>query len=275
MQICPKATRHIILVLLGLLAGMAGPAHAETLPNLTKVIEHLAPPPSRQALDRIPDLPRRMLALRSYLRSGSRLPENWSWDETQIAAFQETPAHKALMAEIEAIGAHFAAANPGFGLYVNPKVRSLDVQIDAWNANSTVGKSASELMEDFLLAFGKDGAYPPAIETEAFSAWLRRSMPKTRSPLAAPGISAHGRASAIDFQVAQEGRVIAPADTSKIDSLWKKDGWDEKLKESISAAGPSFTGPLTSPSEPWHYDYRPAGGLPELKPAEPGPAVSD
>ena len=248
---------------------------AESFPSLTKAIEALAPPPSRRALDRIPNMGRKLLALRSYLRSASRIEDIWSWDEKQITAFEETPQRKALMEEIEAIGAHFAAANPGFGLYVNPHIRSLDDQIAAWNGNTTVGRAANQLYENFLVVFSKDGTFPQTIDADAFSGWLRRFMPRTPAPLAAPGLSAHGRASAIDFQIAQDGRVIAPADTSKIEDVWKKDGWDEKLKVSIEAAGPSFAGPLASPYEPWHYDYRPATGMPDLKPADPGPAVAE
>jgi hypothetical protein len=37
----------------------------------------------------------------------------------------------------------------------------------------------------------------------------------------------------------------------------REGGWDQKLKASVEAAGPSFTGPMTNPDKPWHYDYAP------------------
>jgi hypothetical protein len=55
----------------------------------------------------------------------------------------------------------------------------------------------------------------------------------------------------------KDGVIIAGADTAKIETVWRAEKWDEKLKDSIDAASPSFHGPLTSPDEPWHYDFKP------------------
>ena len=67
----------------------------------------------------------------------------------------------------------------------------------------------------------------------------------------------HGRAHAIDFQILRDGKIIGGADNTKIETFWRAEKWDQKLKASIDAAGPSFNGPLTSPDEPWHYNYEP------------------
>ena len=50
--------------------------------------------------------------------------------------------------------------------------------------------------------------------------------------------------------------MIASADSRQIETIWKKDGWAEKLKASMDSAGSAFHGPLANPDEPWHYDYR-------------------
>lgn len=245
-----------VLLTAGLMA-VAGRAaiSGETLP-VAKAIIQLAPYPSKDTLEKIDETGRRMLALRSYLRAGSSLADRWSWTKEQITAFEGTPEQKALLAAVEAVGAHFAAANPGFGLYVNIKVRSLDDQIAAWNNNDSVGDAARELDNALVNRFGKEGVAPFTIDIEDFAEWLRRYQLRQRANLAAPGLSAHGRAQAIDFQIARDGRVIASADSRQIETVWKKDGWTEKLKASMDAAGPAFHGPLTNPDEPWHYDYR-------------------
>jgi hypothetical protein len=38
---------------------------------------------------------------------------------------------------------------------------------------------------------------------------------------------------------------------------WDSAGWTEKLQEAVRRASTKFAGPLASPREPWHYDYRP------------------
>ena len=93
--------------------------------------------------------------------------------------------------------------------------------------------------------------------SKAFWRWIKSFRPSRRARLAAPGLSRHGRARAIDFQIKKDGEIIAGTSAGDIETSWRAEGWDEKLKASIEAAGPSFRGPLTSPDEPWHYDYEP------------------
>ena len=48
-----------------------------------------------EALARIECTGRKLLALRSYLRSSAHLTERWSWTEAQIAAYQGSHEHQA------------------------------------------------------------------------------------------------------------------------------------------------------------------------------------
>mgnify|MGYP000867449004 CR=1 FL=1 len=228
---------------------------AEEPSALDQIIVALAPPPSNEALSQIPDQGRRLLALRSYLRYGPKIADRWSWTAAEVKAFEASPEFRALTAEIDAVKAHFKAANPGYEIYVHATVRSLDEQVAKWNANGSVGTGGAEILAAFTAKFPAAAA-DPATEKQV-AAWLRGFMPAKRANLAAPGLTLHGRASAIDFQVMKNGSIYAGADTGKVDGIWRAEGWDQKLKASITAAGPSFSGPLANPDEPWHYDYSP------------------
>ena len=68
-------------------------------------------------------------------------------------------------------------------------------------------------------------------------------------------MSLHGQARAIDFQVMKGGKVVAGAEMAAVDALWSKKGWARKLRQAVQET--HFKGPLQSPNEPWHYEYRP------------------
>jgi hypothetical protein len=224
---------------------------------LQQALATLVPEKAANALAKIPDSGRKLLAARSYLRSHASLDQRWSWSESQIAAYEGSKEQKDLLADIARIAEHFSTANPGYSLYANTQVRSLDKQLAAWNSNASVETAASNL----LLALENEAnisisAGNPKLP-EQLKAWLGAHAPKPSPNLAAPGLSAHGQMHAIDFQIAKAGALIAPADSSKVDSVWRSMGWDAKLKTSIAAVGLPFVGPLTSPDEPWHYSYTP------------------
>jgi hypothetical protein len=234
-----------------------GPVRAAENGQLNPALTALAPPPSGEALALIPDPGRQLLALRSYLRSGAKLSERWSWTAAEIKEFQGSPAQQALVAEIAAVNDHFKAANPGYELYVHGTVRTLDEQIAKWNANESVGVAANEILTAYEAAFGKVSLLPAGTDPKKLDSWLRGFSPSKRPNLAAPGLTLHGRSGAIDFQIMKEGRIYAGANVKEVESLWRAEGWDRKLKASMDAAGPSFSGPLEDPDEPWHYDYLP------------------
>jgi len=239
-----------------LVVGLAGKAVAASV-SLDAVLTTLAPPPSGEALSQIPDPGRKLLALRSYVRYGAKIANRWSWTKEQIKAFEGSPEQQALLAEIAAVNKHFRAANPGYELYVHGSVRSLDEQLASWNKNDSVRTGAEEILVAYKAAFGEDGLEPVKIDVKRLDAWLRDFKPSKRANIAAPGLTLHGRASAIDFQVMKDGRIYAGANSKEVESIWRAEGWDQKLKASMEAAGPSFTGPMTNPDEPWHYDYAP------------------
>ena len=236
---------------------MGLPAWASATAPLDALAAALAPPPSGEALSEIPDPGRKLLALRSYLRFGKGLAERWSWTEAEVKAFDGSPEQKALLAEIAAVKAQFKTANPGFEVYVHATTRSLDEQIAKWNANESVGVGGAEILNAFTAALGEAAAPMDEAYLKKAGTWLRGFQPAKRANLAAPGLTLHGRASAIDFQIMKDGKIYAGASEKQVESLWTAEGWDVKLKASIDAAGPSFLGPLANPHEPWHYDYVP------------------
>lgn len=235
----------------------SGPSRATDAATRDSMLTALAPPPSGDALAQIPDPGRKLLALRSYLRYGAKIAERWSWTDAEIKAFEGSPEQQALLAEIAAVNAHFTAANPGYEIYVHGTVRSLDEQIAKWNANESVGTVGKEILDAYTATFGDQSLQPAPLDAESLATWLRGYQPARRANLAAPGLTLHGRASAIDFQIMKDGKIYAGASVKQVEGVWRAEGWDRKLKASMDAAGPSFSGPLTNPDEPWHYDYSP------------------
>lgn len=241
------------VVLLGFTAALP----AASTENLQDVLAQTLPAKAAQALAAIPESGRKLLAARSYFRSHATLDVRWSWSEAQIKAYEGSAEQERLLADIARINEHFGGANPGYSLYTNTEVRSLEKQTEAWNENPSVGTAAAEL----LMAFESDAALDLRPDNPnryaQLKAWLSARTPQQGPNLAAPGLSAHGQMRAIDFQIVQGARIIAAADSAEVENIWRAQGWDAKLKASISAAGPAFEGPLTSPDEPWHYSYSP------------------
>jgi hypothetical protein len=205
------------------------------------------------ALDRIDGTGRRLLALRSYLRNQARLAERWSWTAQQIDAYAASEEHRALQREIDAVRTAFGAANPGFELWVNPQVRSLDIQIANWNRNESVAAAANA-----LLAVARElPAVPAGAASAALEGLLRSHVPSPTPTIAAPGLSPHGQMRAVDFQVHREGAVIAGPNTATIATDWDEAGWTARLEAAVRRGSARFVGPLQLPREPWHYTYVP------------------
>lgn len=220
-------------------------------------------PSVTDTLQRIVGADRRLLALRSYLRVGSTLPERWSWSQEQLAAYPSSAPAKAAAIAIDDVMAAFAAANPGFALEVNRQPRSLEIQIDHWNENSSVGRAAGALGTALERRFTATRTPPSADELRgALIGW----SPQGAVALAAPGLSAHGQGHAFDFQVVEHGRVIASTNVESARRQWDAPGWTQKLRAAVNTAGNHFVGPLQSPYEPWHYGYTSALTMSERKP---------
>jgi hypothetical protein len=255
-----RITPLILLVCAALLCGVfvaaPGTAGSADLLNvyLGATSERLAAP-MQGALRGIEDAPRQLLAVRSYLRSGPAAAARWSWSQQEIRAFSGSPQHRDLLAAVERVRGRFARRNPGYTLYANTEPRSLDVQIQRWNDNAGVERVARALHRDASaeLRAGDYPAAPSAASIERFASFLRDWRPPSAAPLAAPGLSKHGQLKAVDFQVMQNGRVVAAAEMASVRAVWEGQGWGRKLRAAVGDE--AFSGPLQSPNEPWHYEY--------------------
>jgi hypothetical protein len=238
----------------------AAPVRGE--PSLDAKIELYAslvaadlPAKAQDTLQKMDGVPRRLLASRSYLRAGDRIDTNWSWTSEQIEAFTHKREYRDLLKEVDAVRARFEEENPGYSLYANTQVRSLDTQLARWNANRYVARIAQSLQRAAKRELQKpeyDGQ-PDAEHVDRFAAFLRDWRPSPAAPLATPGLSLHGQLRAIDFQVVQSGKTVAPADIAVSQSIWEDLGWSTKLQNAM--ANTHFVGPLQTPHEPWHYEY--------------------
>ncbi|NJO13463.1 MAG: hypothetical protein HC872_08360 [Gammaproteobacteria bacterium] len=128
---------------------MCLPRSASASSNAVRVyLEALSstlPQPARATVAEISGVPRQALALRAYLRAGDQLTTRWSWTEQQTREFQASSGHRQLLASIAAVTQRFEADNPGFSLFANTQVRSLELQLQRWNENPRVAAVAGEL----------------------------------------------------------------------------------------------------------------------------------
>ena len=182
-------------------------------------------------------------------------------DQEQIEAFEGSPEQRDLQREIDRVRTAFVAANPGFDLYVNSQVRSLDLQIEHWNSNESVKAAADEILvaAQALIASPGFPADHPEQARQALETFLAGHRPVPTPTIAAPGLSLHGQMRAIDFQVHQGGRVIAGPSTAAIATDWTAAGWAARLDAAVREASNRFVGPQASPPAPWHYTYLPEG----------------
>lgn len=234
---------------------MARAAEEAALANHMSAIAASLSPNVRNTLAQIPELDRRLLALRAYVKAGSSLDSRWSWTADEIRQYEASAEHRRLVEELNRVRHEFERQNPGYTLYANTQVRSLDVQLERWRSNRGVAKTATNLQAAALATF-TDGTTPTPASIEKFKRFLIDWRPAPVAPLAAPGLSAHGRMRAVDFQIMRDGRIVAATEVGAVAREWAAPGWDRKLERAIKAASPRLHGPLKSPNEPWHYEYR-------------------
>lgn len=238
-------------------APAASEGAADKLDAYTRAAAQDLTPEQREALGRIPDAARRLLALRGYLRAGGDAMSRWAWSRERIESYEKSPEYAAALAEVDKVRREFEAASPGYTLRVNTKVRSLDEQLSKWNETESIERAGEELLarareEVAASSYGDDAK---ASDVRRFESFLRGASTQATPTLAVPGLSPHGQARAFDFQVMRGAQLIAGASSSE--ASWDKAGWTLKLQEAVGRASTKFTGPLASPREPWHYDYRP------------------
>jgi hypothetical protein len=213
-------------------------------------------PEQREALGRVEGEGRRLLALRGYLRAGGDAGERWAWSRERIESYEKSAEYAAALAEVEKVRGAFEAANPGYTLRVNTQVRSLDEQLSKWNEADSVARAGDELLartreEVGAASYGEGAA---AADVRRFESFLRGAGTRVTPTLAVPGLSPHGQARAFDFQVTRGAQLVAGPSGP---SVWDEAGWTARLQEAVGRASTKFSGPLASPREPWHYDYRP------------------
>jgi hypothetical protein len=233
-----------------------------SLAKLERYMEGVAAaldPRARGALTKLEGMGRRLLALRGYLRSEGALGAKWSWTAEEIKRFEGSAEYRGALSEVEKVRRKFAELNPGYELYVNTQVRTLEKQIRLWNETSSVQVAADQLrsMAQQELATPAYKEAPDAAGLNRFRQFLKSARPATTPTVATPGLSQHGQLRAFDFQVQKGSQLVAGTDSSTIASVWEGQGWTKKLKAAVVAASNKFKGPLVSPREPWHYDYVP------------------
>jgi hypothetical protein len=214
------------------------------------------PSQAQSALQSINGVSRRLLATRAYLRADKVLVARWSWTAEQIKEYENSAQYQALLDAIAAVNYRFAAQNPGYSVFANTQVRSLDLQIQRWNQNRGVGIAADGIHQAALAELrGNYPAVPDNDSTQRFVTFLRNLTSASPVPLAAPGLSLHGQSRVIDFQVRKDGKTVAGPEVASVADVWEKQGWARKLQRAVDPAQGVFAGPLKSPNEPWHYEY--------------------
>lgn len=211
----------------------------------------------------IPRLERKLLAARQYVRftdvKKQKIWENWAWSKEEIEAWYKSDAYKQASGLIDDIKSKFRATNSGYKLRVSKKVRSLERQLKYWHDSSQVLTLGMELKDKVSREIDKPGYAEVAgkEDAEKFRKYLAGVSLSSKLMIAVPGLSDHGHGNAYDFVVEETGgKTMAAASGAWISTWDGPHGWTKKLKDAIEAAGKGhFDGPLSSPYEPWHYEY--------------------
>lgn len=244
---CPRLSRDVL---------------RETEPLIKLFADRLserADPRARAVLRRISSTGRRLFALKYYLIHADQIDSLWTMSDSDIREFRGTLEYAETMAAVQRVVDSFAVQNPGYQLHVDPGHRPLGKQIANWNGVRSVSVGAAELMNcaggELLRPIYAAADTDPAL-LDSFELFLRNSPYESVEPtVALPGFSQHGQLRAFDFRVKRGSRLIAPATSSKIQSVWERDGWTDRLKRATVSASDRFAGPLDNPYEPWHYTW--------------------
>jgi hypothetical protein len=251
----PNWVRCSVCVLLYALAVHTAHARSTRVETYVDALTATLSTRERGVLEQIPELDRRLLAIRAYIRAGSNLNERWSWTREEIERYSASDEYQRLLTDLELVERAFEGANPGYTLYANREVRSLDTQIERWNSNRGVKQTAVNMYNVVAAKLEQLPKRPNAKALVAFRELLSNWRAAPVAPLAAPGLSLHGRMRAIDFQIMRNGRIVAATEVGAVARDWQANGWTLKLQRAVAVGGNRFKGPLASPNEPWHYEY--------------------
>lgn len=215
-------------------------------------------PRMRGALMQITELPRRVLALKYYLRRRD-MRSAWTWTPRQIMRYKRSLEYLRAVSEVEKVKAKFGELNPGYTLKVNTEVRSLTEQIRLWNQTPSIIATGKGILSSCLKVIS-DTTYseePDKSDISRFIKFLGSCKAPMIPTVAVPGFSQHGQLRAFDFVIWQGDKIVAGTDAGSVGAVWDRSGWTAKLQEAITQASDHFTGPLAAPREPWHYTYNP------------------
>ncbi len=232
---------------------------APRIQRYTDLLAERADGRARSVLRRIPSTGRRLFALKYYLIRSGEIDSLWTMSDADIREFKGTLEYAETMAGVQRVVDSFAVQNPGYQLHVDPGHRPLGKQIANWNGVRSVSVGASEIMNcaagELSRPIYADTGITEAL-LDSFELFLRASPYESVEPtVALPGFSQHGQLRAFDFRVKRGSQLIAPATSSKIQSVWERYGWTERLKRATVSASDRFAGPLENPYEPWHYTW--------------------
>ena len=222
-----------------------------------------------ETLKRIVARHRQLLALRGYLRRQDLINSRWTWTDAEANNFYQTKEYKDALAEAEKVKRQFEAImkidalreaalqGAAYSLTYKRTHREMHEQLKNWNENAKVNTIAMEMSVKAISDIVRP-EYPDVPDTEStakFAAYVKSFKVKSDPPLAAPGLSDHGRFQAFDFKVTRDGKVIADTKTKTIEDKWDKAGWTDRLNRAVQQSEATLSGPLPSPYEPWHYAY--------------------
>lgn len=203
----------------------------------------------------VDDQPRRLLALRRYLRmGGKKVVAQWTWTPEEAREKMKAARAQELLRLAEAAQIRFAEQNPGYTLAISP-LRSLERQVAKWHENASVREAGAKLQADMLKELDKS-SYPSTPSPQGLATFrtkLHFAKVQPEPTSAAPGTSDHGQFAAVDFIVQKGAQTIASTSSAQIAPIWKKQGWEDRL---IKAVNKTLKGPLAHPYEPWHWEIR-------------------
>jgi hypothetical protein len=214
----------------------------------------------QHALGGIDAMPKRLLAMKYYLRRQGNINASWVWTKRQVESYRRSAEYHKVLAQVEQVRQTFAEQNPGYSLHIDTEVRSLADQVEIWNSAPSVLASGKKLYADAIktLADSSFAETPDALSLAQFRAFLAECKVPITPTAAVPGFSQHGQLRAFDFIIwAGDTAIVAGADAGSATMLWDRSGWSDKLKGAVASVSDRFEGPLAAPHEPWHYAYAP------------------
>jgi hypothetical protein len=159
----------------------------------------------------------------------------------------------------------FQQQNPGYSLSHVTQPRDLTQQVSLFQTNPYTDRMGQAVLAQLELRIQDLPDVPAPGDVDHFWNILLAVEFKVEGHQtltnATPGLSQHGRITAVDFLVRHGNQTVARADSSQILTIWRGPGqWATKLKNAVTSFNRQrghtiFDGPLRFPDEPWHFTY--------------------